>query len=184
MPVSSAGRGRASVGRWAPGGSPANQPGGLAQLDGNLGRHVGAPKAILGHRGMGRWCACAVDQNVPDHPRCPVFASCAAADRQTAPAATRRAIGSRQALSRRREDRLCGPPLLSVFFPLGCALAAQAPERVCNAGGGARVPLHVDGRVRSTLRSRDSPLAPRAGLPAKRGPGYDPGGKGDRSLGS
>jgi len=49
-----------------------------------------------------------------------------------------------------------------------------------NASPAVGVPSYVDGRVRSTLRSRDSPSTPRAGLPAKRGPGYDPGAKGDR----
>jgi len=68
--------------------------------------------------------------------------------------------------------------LLVLWFPAG-------PEHVCNAGGVAGAPWV--GRWAGCVlpcAPRDSPSTPRAGLPAKRGPGYDPGGKGDRSPGS
>ena len=143
MPVSMAGRGRASVGRWAPG-ELTGHPTGPGSPVG-----WGSRPARRGAKGSwwpwrdGTLARCAVDQNVPDHPRCTMFANCAAADRQPAQVAARRAIGPLE---------LCHPPVaqgpslwpstLERSFPLGCALAAQAqsgPVTLAARSGPGRV---------------------------------------------
>jgi hypothetical protein len=93
----------------------------------DLSLFVGAPRAVFASHGMGRWCACTVDGNLPDRPRCPVRQPCGSRTGRPHDRRPRRAIGSQQ-LPGLRVDRLCGPPLTNPSFSsFALAVAQSAP---------------------------------------------------------
>jgi hypothetical protein len=164
LPVTLAGRGRASAGRWPPGGSPSNRwglvirpweraaltarpgrdPGGARRrlrgrgpLRWDLGLFVGAPGAAFANRGMGRWYACTMTGTSGSPKLHHVRRIVRQHNRQAARAATRRAIGWAQALP--GGARTAPVALHSQSFLLLGRLGGAGPKpnhpRACGRGG-------------------------------------------------
>jgi len=138
-----------------------------------LGLFVGAPGAVFASRGMGLWCGCTVDGNLPDRPRCPCSPTVRQLNRQTAQPATRRAIGSQQ-LPRAASGPSLWPSAHEPSFS-SCALAAQAQSattsrsppgsRSVRAGGSVSQQRRWCSLVGSVVggarpRSRDGTIGP------------------------
>jgi hypothetical protein len=144
--------------------SPGLWPGSM-----DLGLFVGAPSTVLRQSRDQPWYAGMVDRNVADRPRCPCSPTVRQQDRQTAPAATRRAIGSP------RPPAAKGPSLWPSTLERSfwcCALAVQAHSAsVTPAGSRAFLRGSVAGcDLARTPRDAHRPRRPgRCALPARSG---------------
>ena len=132
------------------------------------------PSTVLRQSRDQPWYAGTVDRNVTDHPRCPCSPTVRQQDRQTARAATRRAIGSP------RPPAAKGPslwPSTLERFLWCCALAVQAHRAsVTPAGSLALLCGSVAGcDLARTPRDAHRPRRP-AGALYRPGPGSGPRG--------